>query len=58
MRPVVVSLVVLTLVASAAGAQDLAPEGAFTINFTSTVVNGEPSIAIGPTGRRASTRAC
>jgi hypothetical protein len=48
MRPVVVSLVVLTLVASAAGAQDLAPEGAFTINFTSTVVNGEPSIAIGP----------
>ena len=29
MRPVVVSLVVLTLVASAAGAQDLAPDTGF-----------------------------
>lgn len=48
MRSVVVSLAVLALAASAAVAQDLAPEGAFTINFTSTVINGEPSIAIGP----------
>lgn len=36
------------LVAGTAAAQELAPEGAFTINFTSFVVNGEPTIPIGP----------
>jgi hypothetical protein len=36
------------LVAGTAAAQELAPEGAFTINFTSLVVNGEPTIGIGP----------
>ena len=36
------------LVAGTAAAQELAPEGAFTINFTSFVVNVEPTIPIGP----------
>jgi hypothetical protein len=48
MRLVSVSLLVLTLVGNVAAAQDLGSEGAFTINFTSTVVNGEPSITVGP----------
>lgn len=47
-RPVLGSLVGLALAANLADAQDLAPEDAFTINFTSTVVNGEQSIGIGP----------
>lgn len=38
----------LALAVSAAEAQDLASEAAFTINFTSTVINGEPMIRIGP----------
>jgi hypothetical protein len=43
-----VAAVALALVAGAGDAQDLDPEAAFTINFTSTVVNGEPTIPIGP----------
>ncbi|WP_297970538.1 hypothetical protein [Amaricoccus sp.] len=39
------------LVAGTAAAQGIAPEGAFTINFTSLVVNGEPTIEIGPDRR-------
>ena len=39
------------LVASPAAAQELATEAAFTINFTSLVVNGEPTIEIGPNRR-------
>jgi hypothetical protein len=38
----------VALAVSAAEAQDLASEAAFTINFTSTVINGEPMIKIGP----------
>jgi hypothetical protein len=39
------------LVAEMAAAQGLAPESAFTVNFTSLVVNGEPTIGIGPDRR-------
>jgi hypothetical protein len=48
MRLVIASLGVLALAPGVGDAQDLAAEGAFTINFTSTVINGEPSISIGP----------
>ena len=48
MRLVIASLGVLVLAPGVGDAQDLAAEGAFTINFTSTVINGEPSISIGP----------
>lgn len=47
-RPFLCSFAGLALATNVADAQDLAPESAFTINFTSTVINGEPSIAIGP----------
>lgn len=38
----------IALAAGAAEGQELDSEAAFTINFTSTVVNGEPMIGIGP----------
>jgi hypothetical protein len=52
MRAAIVGLVTVTLAASAGQAQDLSQEGAFTINFTSTVINGEPSVPIGPDQER------
>ena len=47
MRTMVASGFALMLTLGAAGAQDLAG-GPFVINFTSTVIGGEPSIQIGP----------
>jgi hypothetical protein len=48
MRTTAAAALAWALAVSAAGAQELATEGAFTINFTSTVINGEPTISIGP----------